>query len=683
MEDLRATSLLVTANLRDEKPMVHIKHSAVRLRRHKRRADGAVRPNASTLVCFLLLALLPTPSPGQQPITFQYIYDDLNQLTKVIDSTGIVIQYVYDPVGNILQINRATVQPGVLTLFNISPQSVPTGGILTIQGQGFSTTTSANIVLINGIAATVVSATANNLQVLVPANATTGTVSVTVGGTTVTSTTPVTVIPLPVITSLSPKSALAGTTIAALTVTGINLTGATFAFSLPTVGLISGPTVAAGGTSATMTVILSASAQGRLTLLATNAAGPSDGIPKLGFLPGSPAFNTLTVPGSNPNADPDNDGLSNAQEIQLGTDPLNADTDGDTYVDGLEVLLRSDPLNPNSIPKLYTSGWFASPIMSMLNNANPAAPIAGAKQFVSGLTFSMLNTLNPSTGLPGSKQFVSGLTFSLLNTLNPSSGVAGSKQFVSGPTFSMLNTLNPSTGLPGSKQFVSGLTFSMLNTLNPSSGVAGSKQFVSGPTFSTLNTLNPSTGLPGSKQFVSGLTLSLLNRISPAPTTPSQRFTNSLIFSISNAASATPAERVFRLFTVDRIAERIARPWLFADLAHGAIDSDGDGISDEDEIRLGTNPFDRDTDHDGYPDGLEIALGSDPLDPNSIPNINPPGFTISPAVSVQNYSLSGMNIVPGRPANFRRNNESSLRLELDSLFPNRRPGLRDSPRADL
>src|SRR5580704_16259322 len=103
-------------------------------------AGTASRPIASTLICLLILTLGPALALAQSPITFQYIYDDLNQLTKVIDSTGVVVQYIYDPVGNILQINRSTVQPGVLTIFNISPQSVPTGGILTIQGQGFSTT---------------------------------------------------------------------------------------------------------------------------------------------------------------------------------------------------------------------------------------------------------------------------------------------------------------------------------------------------------------------------------------------------------------------------------------------------------------------------------------------------------------------------------------------------------------
>lgn len=43
------------------------------------------------------------------------------------------------------------------------------------------------------------------------------------------------------------------------------------------------------------------------------------------------------------------------------------------------------------------------------------------------------------------------------------------------------------------------------------------------------------------------------------------------------------------------------------------IDSDGDGLSDEEELELGTDPLNPDTDDDGIPDGQEIDLGTDPL----------------------------------------------------------------------
>ena len=43
-------------------------------------------------------------------------------------------------------------------------------------------------------------------------------------------------------------------------------------------------------------------------------------------------------------------------------------------------------------------------------------------------------------------------------------------------------------------------------------------------------------------------------------------------------------------------------------------DPDGDGLTDEEEYELGTDPNDPDTDDDGYSDGEEVALGSDPLD---------------------------------------------------------------------
>ena len=46
--------------------------------------------------------------------------------------------------------------------------------------------------------------------------------------------------------------------------------------------------------------------------------------------------------------DCDNDGLTNAQELSLGTDPLNPDSDGDGVKDGTEVIYGTNPLNPCS-----------------------------------------------------------------------------------------------------------------------------------------------------------------------------------------------------------------------------------------------------------------------------------------------------------------------------------------------
>ncbi len=50
----------------------------------------------------------------------------------------------------------------------------------------------------------------------------------------------------------------------------------------------------------------------------------------------------------------------------------------------------------------------------------------------------------------------------------------------------------------------------------------------------------------------------------------------------------------------------------------GPIDSDGDGLSDEHERRIGTDPFNPDTDGDGLTDGEEVlTYGTDPLNPDS------------------------------------------------------------------
>ncbi|NPC68618.1 OmpA family protein [Corallococcus exiguus] len=50
----------------------------------------------------------------------------------------------------------------------------------------------------------------------------------------------------------------------------------------------------------------------------------------------------------------------------------------------------------------------------------------------------------------------------------------------------------------------------------------------------------------------------------------------------------------------------------------GTVDSDNDGLTDEEEILAGTDPNNPDTDGDGIPDGIEVKVGgTDPLDSDS------------------------------------------------------------------
>jgi hypothetical protein len=54
-----------------------------------------------------------------------------------------------------------------------------------------------------------------------------------------------------------------------------------------------------------------------------------------------------------------------------------------------------------------------------------------------------------------------------------------------------------------------------------------------------------------------------------------------------------------------------------ADLRAGLSgDLDADGLLNDEEVALGTDPRDPDTDDDGLGDGAEVALGTDPLDPD-------------------------------------------------------------------
>ncbi|MCP3962159.1 MAG: hypothetical protein GY719_30315 [bacterium] len=75
-------------------------------------------------------------------------------------------------------------------------------------------------------------------------------------------------------------------------------------------------------------------------------------------------------------------------------------------------------------------------------------------------------------------------------------------------------------------------------------------------------------------------------------------------------------------FDGDGSSEIVTVNWNFSDAPDvsllerlSLVDSDGDGLSDQDEATLGTDPDNPDTDGDGASDRYELIFGFDPLDP--------------------------------------------------------------------
>lgn len=382
------------------------------------------------LLVSMLLFAGTIPLVAQTNVSFQYFYDDLGQLTKVVDSTGTIIEYVYDPVGNILQIKRSGVAPGTLAIFSFTPQRGGIGEAVTIQGQGFSNASAGNVVQFDGTPASVISASPTTVVAQVPNGATTGPITVSVGAQRAISSTNFTVLQIPAIISLSRKSALFNTAVLPFTITGINLTNATFDFS-PVGGIaVTLLSIDPSGTSATMSLKTSNRA-GIFALVGTNNFGSSSPIPV--------KANRFTV-----------------------VDPLSkADTDGDGIPDVLEAEFGSDPLDPTSIPFIpKPPGEAESLSFSVVNGFPPLPPNTKTGESES-VSFSVLNgftvgNVNINTGEAES------LSFSVANgfvvpTPNPSTAEAESL------TFSVVNgttppAINPPTGEAES------LTFSVSNS---------------------------------------------------------------------------------------------------------------------------------------------------------------------------------------------------------------------------
>ena len=114
---------------------------------------------------------------GVSAQTTRFFYDNLGRLAVVADTNGTdAAVWQYDAVGNITSIVRTTLSDVDLLIF--SPSSGSGNQTITLQGIGFETNPAQNTVVFGSITAQVTSATANQLQVLVPTNAVSSLISV-------------------------------------------------------------------------------------------------------------------------------------------------------------------------------------------------------------------------------------------------------------------------------------------------------------------------------------------------------------------------------------------------------------------------------------------------------------------------------------------------------------------------
>lgn len=103
-------------------------------------------------------------------------------------------------------------------------------------------------------------------------------------------------------------------------------------------------------------------------------------------------------------------------------------------------------------------------------------------------------------------------------------------------------------------------------------------------------------------------------------------------------------------------------------------DSDGDGLTDDEEIALGTNPYSPDTDGDGILDSVEKASGTDATNPSDTPDsrkeeMNKRDLTLSEMIKAKNTASLNQHLQEGIKDYFDSDNYKNF-LEGMSHFNN-------------
>ncbi len=129
----------------------------------------------------MLSPFIPALVPGARAQSATFVYDNASRLVAVDNGSGIIAQYQYDPVGNLLSITR--LNGTQLAIFTVSPNNGPVGTQITIYGDGFSTNPASETLTFpsgpegragSQVNATIVSSTQTTIVAIVPTGCASG-----------------------------------------------------------------------------------------------------------------------------------------------------------------------------------------------------------------------------------------------------------------------------------------------------------------------------------------------------------------------------------------------------------------------------------------------------------------------------------------------------------------------------
>jgi hypothetical protein len=260
------------------------------------------------------------------------------------------------------------------TITGFTPTTAPSGAIVTITGTNF---TGATAVSFGGTAATSFNVASATSITAVVAGGTSGVVSVTAPGGTVTSTGFV-FIPAPTITSFTPTTAATGSTI---TITGTNFTGAT------AVSFGGTPATSFNVTSATsITAVVAGGTSGVVSVTAPGGAVTSSGfvfIPAptiTSFTPTSAASGaTVTISGTN---------FTGATEVSFGGTPATSfNVASATSITAVVAGGTSGVVSVTTPGGAVTSSGFVFIPAPTITSFTPTSAASGATVTITGTNF--------------------------------------------------------------------------------------------------------------------------------------------------------------------------------------------------------------------------------------------------------------------------------------------------------